>query len=116
MHVTLLTAFLSFVQGYVGLPLLFFLVLPITRTILKPWGSSARLSEFLCGFFSFCFLLMVEFAVLDVWLDLLSKEHPETRQELGRLAGLFVFIGLVSFGITPKIELKIRSIWGKKKL
>ncbi len=107
----LLAIGLGILEGYVGLPLLFHLVRPVSRWLMRPWGKEATFALSLTIVCTFCFLGSVEMAVVQMCLNMFAHEAGR-RGTLGKLTSLGVFVGFTSSVIIPRVELKLRRMKG----
>lgn len=108
---TIGTAVIGFLQGYVGIPLLFHLVRPVSRLLLRQWGlGHIGISKFITAFSVMSFLGIAEYACAEVWLGLFSKGDPALRVRLGKLWVLWIFLGLIAHAVIPAIDSRLRRL------
>ena len=91
-------------QGYIGIPLIFYLINPIVKCVSKITERKSNFTAFVTSLITICFLFSVEFATGVVSLHLLSQNNEVKRITLGKLATIWIFIGLISYAMLPRIN------------
>jgi hypothetical protein len=102
-------AFVGFVFGYVGLPLVYFLVKPIVELMQKLWPADLRFSGYLAAFAAVCFLIIMEYGAAGMWLDWFARQDSARRVQLGKVWVAWQFLGLAAFIVIPRIEARFRK-------
>jgi hypothetical protein len=105
------TAALGFVQGYIGIPIIFFSMRPILKAIgrvLKVDMDEAPVTSTLAALATLVFILTIEVVVITACVDQLSGGDAARTKELRRMIPAWIFIGLVTFIAAPRVETWIR--------
>jgi len=99
-----LAAVVGALQGFVGLPLIYYLVRPTVEVLLKPWEPPLWWTRILVTVSVFGFLLTVLLSAARPVLDGLV----ENRQRGGRIWALALFVGLLAHILVPAVESSLR--------
>lgn len=110
-----LVALLGFIYGFVGLPLLFFLVWPVVRRLSTLWDSAAIVSRWVAAVTVFCFLLLLCYGSAGSWLDLISRGDEAERIRLGKKWAVWMCFGLAVYALLPRCEMGIRRLLGSRQ-
>jgi hypothetical protein len=102
-------AFVGFVYGFIGLPLVYFLVKRIVEMFQTFWPAGLKISGFFAAFAAFCFLIMVEYGSAGMWLDWFARQDQARRVQLGKIWVLWQFLGLAAFIAVPRLESELRK-------
>jgi hypothetical protein len=101
-----ISAFVGFLQGYIGFALVFYLTAPVAKYFLKYRITKLPFTESLVFIGTFLFLLTSLFILGGSFLKLISNS---SRIGPGKAYGVGMLTGMVLYVLIPTIESKIRK-------
>jgi len=107
-----ISAFVGFLQGYIGVALIFYFTAPVAKYLLKYRTTKLPFTESLVFIATFLFLFTSLFILAGSFIKLISNA---SRTGPGKAYGVGMLTGMVLYVLIPTIESKISKKRSKSK-
>ena len=109
---------ISYAAGFLFLPISWIFVRASVYNIKKAHSSissSTKITDLIIGASAFILMLASFLGIMGFWSNMASKGNELILVEIRKISLLYFFIGMISFGALPRLELVIRKKLKYKK-